>query len=202
MSTVSHAELLPPEDDRPAPGRLVLVQALVNSVDRLTGADALATPAGAAAWLRRAGCPGAGSEADRTRLVALREALRDLLAANAGLPGGEAAVRAAAQTLARSGGRTAAEVGPDGTVRLAGAGEGVDRLAGEVLAAVHEAQLTGTWARLKACADETCRWAFYDASRNRAGAWCSMADCGNRTKVRRFRARRAGRAGDGAPGAP
>ena len=41
----------------------------------------------------------------------------------------------------------------------------------------------GTWGRLKACAEDGCRWAFYDASRNQSGRWCSMAVCGNRPRA-------------------
>ena len=47
----------------------------------------------------------------------------------------------------------------------------------------------GTWSRLKACRAGTCRWAFYDHTRNRSGVWCTMDVCGNRTKVRSFRER-------------
>jgi predicted RNA-binding Zn ribbon-like protein len=47
----------------------------------------------------------------------------------------------------------------------------------------------GTWDRLKACAADDCHWAFYDHTRNRSGRWCSMAVCGNRAKVERFRER-------------
>jgi predicted RNA-binding Zn ribbon-like protein len=32
---------------------------------------------------------------------------------------------------------------------------------------------------------------FYDRSRNRGSHWCAMSVCGNRTKTRRYRARRA-----------
>lgn len=189
MTPVDHRALLAPDDDRPAPGGLVAVQALVNSLDRDTGADALASPASAAEWLRRAQ-PGARvSAAERERLVGVREALRDLLAANAGLL--DRPPPDAVRTLRDAGGRLVPVVGPDGSVTVQGAGSGVDRFLGDLLAALHEARLTGTWPRLKACADPTCRWAFYDASRNRAGAWCSMAECGNRAKTRRFRARRA-----------
>ncbi len=46
----------------------------------------------------------------------------------------------------------------------------------------------GTWSRLKAC--RQCEWAFYDWSKNRSGRWCAMSVCGNRTKVRAYRARR------------
>ena len=51
------------------------------------------------------------------------------------------------------------------------------------------AQADGTWHRLKACADDGCRWAFYDHSKNRRGRWCSMAVCGNQHKARAYRER-------------
>ena len=55
---------------------------------------------------------------------------------------------------------------------------------------MRDAQRDGTWARLKACANDACAWAFYDRSRNRGGTWCDMASCGNMLKNREFRARR------------
>ena len=42
-------------------------------------------------------------------------------------------------------------------------------------------------ARVRACPGEDCGWLFYDATGRRR--WCSMASCGTRHKVRRFRAR-------------
>jgi predicted RNA-binding Zn ribbon-like protein len=47
-----------------------------------------------------------------------------------------------------------------------------------------------TWSRLKACRDDTCKWAFYDHSKNRSGHWCSMEVCGSRHKARQYRERR------------
>jgi predicted RNA-binding Zn ribbon-like protein len=55
---------------------------------------------------------------------------------------------------------------------------------------ISAAQLNGTWARLKACRNDDCLWAFYDRSRNHGGTWCDMASCGNRLKNRDFAARR------------
>src|SRR5690349_17820525 len=50
--------------------------------------------------------------------------------------------------------------------------------------------LTGEQASLVgACADDTCGWLFLDTTRNRTRRWCTMQDCGNRNKVRRFRSR-------------
>jgi predicted RNA-binding Zn ribbon-like protein len=72
-----------------------------------------------------------------------------------------------------------------------------------LLLAMRDAQRDGTWPRLKACGNPDCRWAFYDRSHSRAGAWCDMATCGNRIKNRRLRQRqhpqdpRAGAAGPG-----
>jgi predicted RNA-binding Zn ribbon-like protein len=48
---------------------------------------------------------------------------------------------------------------------------------------------TGPLDRLKACAE--CPWLFIDGSRNRSRRWCSMNECGGRTKMRRYRERRA-----------
>jgi len=56
-----------------------------------------------------------------------------------------------------------------------------------VLLAVRAAQARGSWTRLKLCAG--CGSAFVDGSRNRSAVWCSMATCGNRAKVRAYRAR-------------
>jgi predicted RNA-binding Zn ribbon-like protein len=47
--------------------------------------------------------------------------------------------------------------------------------------------------RLKRCADESCRRAFYDETRSRTRRWCDLGTCGNRARVRRHRSRPAGR---------
>ncbi|MEC0244462.1 CGNR zinc finger domain-containing protein [Paenibacillus chitinolyticus] len=44
--------------------------------------------------------------------------------------------------------------------------------------------------RLKMCANEDCRWVFFDESRSRTARWCDDKMCGNLMKVRRFRKRR------------
>ena len=43
--------------------------------------------------------------------------------------------------------------------------------------------------RLRACAADTCEWLFLDTTKNRTRRWCDMNVCGNRAKIRRFRAR-------------
>lgn len=43
--------------------------------------------------------------------------------------------------------------------------------------------------RLRRCGGEGCGWLFLDRSRSGRRRWCTMADCGNVSKVRRFRER-------------
>jgi predicted RNA-binding Zn ribbon-like protein len=43
--------------------------------------------------------------------------------------------------------------------------------------------------RIRICANDTCRWIFYDESRAGRRRWCDMASCGNRAKAARHRAR-------------
>ena len=45
--------------------------------------------------------------------------------------------------------------------------------------------------RLRQCGGESCGWLFLDQSRNRSRQWCTMQDCGNVSKVRRYRERHA-----------
>ena len=70
---------------------------------------------------------------------------------------------------------------------MSGRGDALD----EVVAVAFGAMLDGTWGRLKAC--RNCHWSFYDYSPNRSATWCSMQLCGNRTKTRAYRRRKAAR---------
>ncbi|HEY6057581.1 MAG TPA: ABATE domain-containing protein [Candidatus Limnocylindrales bacterium] len=47
-------------------------------------------------------------------------------------------------------------------------------------------------ARFRICANDRCRWAFYDTSRTGVRRWCDMSSCGNRAKAARHRARARG----------
>ncbi len=181
----------------PAPGRLALVQMLVNTVDREHGPDLLDDVAGLGDWLLARGLlePGAGwvgtvSIGDLEAAWELREALRSLLHANNGAPeepGARAALEAAA---ARAELRPSfPSEGPE----LVPARGGVEGALGRVVAAAFAAMLDGSWARLKACPRDVCGWAFYDRSSNASATWCSMAVCGGRVKAGAYyRRRRAG----------
>jgi predicted RNA-binding Zn ribbon-like protein len=66
---------------------------------------------------------------------------------------------------------------------------GVDGFLASLMATLARSMADGSWTRVKACHRDSCRWLFFDQSRNRSGTWCSMAGCGSRMKARAYRAR-------------
>lgn len=174
-----------------APGQLALVQSFLNTIDLRSARDDLAAHDPMQKWLtgRRLISPGTEfDEADRRRMVEVRAALRDLVLAN----GGRGPQRRAVTTLNAAARRIrlGVRLHPDEGYRLMAEGVGIDRPIGDLLIGVTGAMAAGTWPRLKICGSDICQRAFYDASRNRSGRWCSMAVCGNRAKGRAYRMRR------------
>jgi predicted RNA-binding Zn ribbon-like protein len=45
--------------------------------------------------------------------------------------------------------------------------------------------------RLRECDGDVCGWLFLDLTKNGSRRWCDMRGCGNRAKVRRYRATHA-----------
>jgi predicted RNA-binding Zn ribbon-like protein len=166
----------------------------VNTLDFETDTDELATADGLAAWLAARGLldPAASplSEAHRRQAAGLRDALRTVLLGHNGL----ASDPDAASELDRvaQAGRLSVQFTSDGSPRLRPLASGSAGALAGLLVPVVEADADGSWRRVKACRADDCQWAFYDHSRNRSGVWCDMAVCGNRTKVRAYRARRPG----------
>jgi predicted RNA-binding Zn ribbon-like protein len=161
----------------PAPGGLALVEALVNTLDLESGADALDTADGRA----RLGV----TEAELSPARVLRESLRAALLAHAGYPP-HREVTPLGELLAHAPLYVAVDPA-DGSASLAPADPAP--LLSRVAAAVATAAIEGTWTRLKACQAGTCHWAYYDRSPAGRGRWCSMQVCGARAKMRRYRAK-------------
>ncbi|GAY16989.1 CGNR zinc finger domain-containing protein [Mycobacterium sp. shizuoka-1] len=189
------ADWLPDTEAKPAPEPLARIQALVNTLDLESGADRLARSADAEPWLVAQGLlsPGDSASAEQLHTIReLREALRTMLVHNAG---GPAPTGDQLEPLSRIADAAAARVqlGSDGTLQVAADAGGLPGRLLSLLLVVADAQRDGTWAQLKACGNEDCRWAFYDRSRNHGGTWCDMATCGNKVKNREFRARRSRR---------
>ncbi len=180
------------DESKPAPGPLLRVQALVNTVELPEGPDRLVDPGDARPWLIDHDLLAPDTtldDADLQLLRDVREALRALLVRNAGGPSPTGAELAPLRAVTAGGGARA-EFDADGTVQLTAAGDSVAQRLVELVLAIRDAQRDGSWARLKVCANDECRWAFYDRSRNRGGTWCEMSACGNKLKNREFRARR------------
>jgi predicted RNA-binding Zn ribbon-like protein len=136
--------------------------------------------------------------ADLKRALEVREALRALMEANAGIELDRDAVQLLNRTAERA--RVVAAFDDNASWRIEPAADGVDEGLGRMLAAVFRAMSDGSWERVKACGNPECRWAFYDATKNRSGRWCEMASCGNRMKARAFREReRARKSGGSGP---
>jgi predicted RNA-binding Zn ribbon-like protein len=171
------------------------VQAFVNTVENDVGNDLLADPSTAHGWLWEAGLVPDGVEltpADLRRTRELREALRSLLESNAG-HGSPAPEHLQLLAGLTGGAVLRLHIDWDGGHLIRAESEAVDPVSAmgtDLLLIVRDAQREGTWARLKACSNPECRWAYYDRSHSRQGRWCDMAVCGNRVKNRALRARR------------
>ena len=173
-----------------ATGVVGLVQAYVNTVDLQDGPEELTDPNTLERWLvahRLMESGVAVSAADLKNAIAVREAIRGLIGANTGAsvyPLDIATLNGAAAAS-----RLRTRFGADGKARLEPEATGVAGAMGRMVAAVFSAVSEEDWSRLKLCGSSTCRWAFYDRSRNHSSRWCTMASCGNRQKARRFRLR-------------
>ena len=173
-----------------ATGVLGLVQAYVNTVDLEAGTDQLEDPNTLAGWLVARGLMDAGTTAspeDLKHSIALREAVRGVIGANTGASVYPVDLATLNQAAAVS--RLRARFATDGRPRLEPEAGGVEGALGRIVAAVFTSMGEADWARLKLCGSSSCRWVFYDQSKNHSSRWCRMASCGNRQKARRFRAR-------------
>ena len=152
-----------------------LVVAFLNTLDVDEGADALASTQGWADWLRQQGLRGSFGDPGAGDLEQARQLRSDL--------------------RARAEGRACAEVRSVG-IQVALTADGAVELSasspvGLVAAAAAKVAIERRLDRVKICPADDCRWAFYDASRNRSRQWCSMEVCGNRAKARSHRSRTA-----------
>ncbi|MFI6771723.1 CGNR zinc finger domain-containing protein [Nocardia sp. NPDC050412] len=182
-----------------APAALARLVEFVNT--RRADGDTIGTPEELTSWLHAHELLpiGAADTAAQERAVRVREGLRALLATNNaepvtsprpdGLnPGARAELAALTATLPLS-----LDVTSTPPRLVPNTDDVVDHALTTLLADVATAVAAGTWSRLKTCREPSCRWAFYDHSRNRGRTWCSMDVCGNRVKVRASHRRNATR---------
>jgi predicted RNA-binding Zn ribbon-like protein len=169
---------------------LGLIERFLNTVDQRTFSvhgenhsphDQLTSPENLATWLAVEGLAAEGLDPGALNAaVSLRNALRQAL-----LEGTDAQ---ATQALAAFPLRLVTDASGQLRITAASGVPGLDA----IIETVAVSTAAGNWHRLKLCASEDCRWAFYDTSRSGGGRWCSMEVCGNRHKTRAYRRRQNG----------
>ncbi len=142
-------------------------------------ARALASPAEAAAVLRRA-------HELRTLLYGV---LTD--AAGGGAPS-SSDLGLLNKALAEAGSRRVLAADGAGVVWSWSGDDALERPLWPVIWSAGELLTSPERDRLKLCDADDCGWLFVDGSRNRSRRWCDMSDCGNRAKARRFRRKHGG----------
>lgn len=178
-----------PDNRDLTPASLRAVQAFVNTLDGEHGIEGFATPDGLRDFLIdfELAEPGLSiTDSDLAHALAVRDALRDLFVARVGGQCSDASLRLLERAAVD--GRLTVRIDEHQPRLVASAGGLAGGLA-ELVAAVQTAAVDGSLRRLKACRRSSCQWLFWDNSPPASGVWCSMAICGNRTKVGRHRAR-------------
>lgn len=158
--------------------------------------ESLETPSDAIGWLlgrelvHPTALDGAAGQATLDRVRQVREAFRDLIeaAAERRTPS-EDAIRIVNGLLA-SRQVPMLEPEPDG-VRLSHrhVANPIDEALAVLAEPIVERIAEERSDRFRICANDMCRYAFFDESRAGRRRWCDMASCGNRAKAARHRAR-------------
>lgn len=177
--------MTPPSDL--APGSLELVRRFENTIELPDGADELGTIEGAAGWCLSHGLAPVADAGELERLRAFREALRDVLFANNGE--GDAAKAWEGLRSFVGAARLGLVVDPGRGLELSPLDRKNEGALAALLAIVFESLLDRSWFHLRACRKASCRFVYYDRTKNASRAWCNMATCGNQAKAQRRRQR-------------
>jgi predicted RNA-binding Zn ribbon-like protein len=69
-------------------------------------------------------------------------------------------------------------------------GANLDAMLWPITRAAADLLVSSDIALIRACSSPTCQWLFLDTSKNHHRRWCSMRQCGNRAKARKFYAKK------------
>lgn len=72
---------------------------------------------------------------------------------------------------------------------MASAEDDLERIIWEIGRAAGRLVISPRLMRVRACGASDCGWWFVDDTKNRSRRWCDMKLCGNREKLRRYRAK-------------
>jgi len=169
-----------------APVHVDLIRSFANTLDVDDATDSISTRSELTRWLfehdllaRRT----PSSDDDLALARKLRTGIRDALTAHHG----DGPVRSADLTEATAQLPLRMDCCGDGP-HLEPVDAGVRGALARILVAVNQAVIGNEWKRLKVCPDDTCQWAFYDATKNQSKSWCGTG-CGNKAKTRSYRQR-------------
>ena len=182
---------MPSQEGAPVPPAVELVRDFVNTREPQLAADDLTTPGALRDWCAARGLVSATTNLgapDLHRALAVREGLRAVLLGHAGHEAEGGAVARLNQVFAEL--PVTAEFSVSGYRLVPAAAGPLAEIVAALGDAIRQASQDQTWQRLKVCARDTCRWAFYDASKNHSRRWCSMSGCGNHVKMKRAYVRR------------
>ena len=170
---------------RPGPPQaLERLIGFVNTNEPQIAQDQLGGPDQTRSWLAAEGYEATEkfSHDDWVAIIAFREGVRAAAAANNGYDLDPDAVATLRQAIDRLGFTVRADA--DAHLEVA-ASTPAGRALAPLASAVMTAQADHSWARVKACARDTCRWLFYDTTRNHSRTWCTNTTCGSREKAKR-----------------
>jgi predicted RNA-binding Zn ribbon-like protein len=187
-------------NDQAVPHPIRLVRDFVNTHEQQASTESLHGPDELRDWLAARGLLDAAAQLqprDVTNAIIVREGIRAILAEHAGHAAEPAAIEALNDTLTEL--PVHLTFSADGYHLVTALSSPFEDALSQLLDAIRQCSEDGTWHRLKVCARDTCRWAFYDASRNQVRRWCSMAGCGNHIKMQWAYAQRKSRARQTAP---
>jgi len=198
MFTPAGSDLRHPTDHRhavPLDGAFDFINTL--HLDEGVLVDDMTSDGDVAAWLAAHGMlHGASADAearcedglDRAREV--RTALRLLVDATASGWGPDPDAVEVLNTVLLSRVVPVLEVGPDGLrVGHRHVGDAVDSALALLVEPILSQLADGRPGRFRVCANDRCRWTFFDSSPTGRRRWCDMRSCGNRAKAARHRAR-------------
>jgi predicted RNA-binding Zn ribbon-like protein len=185
------------QSDHQHPLELDTALDFINTLDLDDGqlVEHLQAPADAAAWFadhhlghESAGKPWTDADLEHARHVraALREVVDAVVDGRRPDPG---AVRVVNETLEA---RAPARLELDGEALRVGHGHAsspVDDVLARVADTITAELATGRPDRFRVCANDQCRWTFFDSSPTGRRRWCDMQTCGNRAKAARHRAK-------------
>ncbi|HTE65524.1 MAG TPA: CGNR zinc finger domain-containing protein [Candidatus Binatia bacterium] len=133
---------------------------------------------------------GLDGDAALARVRAVREALREIAHAVADERPADPAALAEVNRAIQARERVELVPEPDGvSIGHSHVGDPLDDALARLADPLVDEIRAGNADRVRICANDTCRWIFYDESRAGRRRWCDMATCGNRAKAARHRAR-------------